>query len=272
MKFPGKRLIVEYKNRRARKNVTSLWGDINIKEIARAVEDDTAAPSDIKKDTPPAPEQETPVATAAEKGVVPALTGGRILAAIPPATPFDKAPKPPQAKKANIEFAASARHEGAAKPTSQAGADNSPSIASATDTTLSPKIDPQRMPRSGPSDLSEETATAVAMTDESSVPVAKPAHRKSAPVDQAPAANAKPDQLDRKTRKVKARTVNHAQRQAPRQPSVGFYQIPADINEDIAKLKKENTELKRSLIKHLQAENRRLEKMILRASSPIETR
>jgi hypothetical protein len=261
MKFPGKRLIVEYKNRRARKNVTSLWGDINIKEIARAVEDDTAAPSDIKKDTPPAPEQETPVATAAEKGVVPALTGGRILAAIPPATPFDKAPKQRQAKKANIEFAASARHEGAAKPTSQAGADNSPRIASATDTTLSPKIDPQRMPRSGPSDLSEETATAVAMTDESSVPVAKPAHRKSAPVE-----------LDRKTRSVKARTVNHAQRQAPRQPSVGFYQISADINEDIAKLKKENTELKRSLIKQLQAENRRLEKMILRASSPIETR
>jgi sensor histidine kinase YesM len=53
---------------------------------------------------------------------------------------------------------------------------------------------------------------------------------------------------------------------------VGFYQISADINEDIAKLKKENTELKRSLIKQLQAENRRLEKMILRASSPIETR
>jgi len=272
MKFPGKRLIVEYKNRRARKNVTSLWGDINIKEIARAVEDDTAAPTDIKKDAPPAPEQKTRVATAAEKGAVPALTGGRILAAIPPAPPFDKAPKPLQAKKANREFAVSAKHEGAAKPTVPAGADNSSKIASATDTTLSPKIDLQRIPGSGPSDLYEETATAAAMTDESSVPVEAPTHLKSAPIDQATAAKAKPDQLDRKTRSDKARTVNHAQRQAPRQPSVGFYQIPADLNEDIAKLEKENAELKRSLIKQLRAENKRLEKMILRASSPIETR
>jgi hypothetical protein len=46
MKFPGKRLIVEYKNRRARKDAGSLWGDIDLKAIARAVdEDDPATPA-----------------------------------------------------------------------------------------------------------------------------------------------------------------------------------------------------------------------------------
>jgi len=40
MKFPGKRLIVEYKNRRSLKTANSLWGDINLKEIAREVESD----------------------------------------------------------------------------------------------------------------------------------------------------------------------------------------------------------------------------------------
>jgi len=52
---------------------------------------------------------------------------------------------------------------------------------------------------------------------------------------------------------------------------VGFYQLPADFNEDLAKLEKENHDLKQLLIKQLQAENRRLAQMILRASSPIET-
>jgi len=39
-------LIVEYKNRRARKDAGSLWGDIDLKAIARAVdEDDPATPA-----------------------------------------------------------------------------------------------------------------------------------------------------------------------------------------------------------------------------------
>jgi hypothetical protein len=44
MKFPGKRLIVEYKNRRSHKTANSLWGDINLKEIAREVESDLSLP------------------------------------------------------------------------------------------------------------------------------------------------------------------------------------------------------------------------------------
>lgn len=44
MKFPGKRLIVEYKNRRSHKSANSLWGDINLKEIAREVDDEQSLP------------------------------------------------------------------------------------------------------------------------------------------------------------------------------------------------------------------------------------
>lgn len=63
MKFPGKRLIIEYKNRRARKEVKSLWGDINIKEIARAVEDDTTMPAANISEVPAAKAPENVPAT-----------------------------------------------------------------------------------------------------------------------------------------------------------------------------------------------------------------
>ncbi|MCV9907605.1 hypothetical protein OIV19_08250 [Brucella sp. HL-2] len=49
MKFPGKRLIVEYKNRRSPKNANSLWGDINLKEIAREVESDLSVPENAEQ-------------------------------------------------------------------------------------------------------------------------------------------------------------------------------------------------------------------------------
>lgn len=49
MKFPGKRLIVEYKNRRSHKSGNSLWGDINLKEIAREVETDLSFPENVEQ-------------------------------------------------------------------------------------------------------------------------------------------------------------------------------------------------------------------------------
>ncbi|MCK4204891.1 hypothetical protein J3U99_08945 [Brucella pituitosa] len=49
MKFPGKRLIVEYKNRRSHKSGNSLWGDINLKEIAREVETDLSLPENVEQ-------------------------------------------------------------------------------------------------------------------------------------------------------------------------------------------------------------------------------
>ncbi|MDH7793648.1 MULTISPECIES: hypothetical protein [Ochrobactrum] len=271
MKFPGKRLIVEYKNRRARKNVKSLWGDINIKEIARAVEDDTAAASDTQTHTPQGRAQEKPVAKAADAVAAPAMAGGRILAAMPPAPAIDRAPPPRQAQKTDSEFAVPSKHDGAAKPTPKEGADNSPGIASVADTTIAAKPTPQPKPASGQSDLSDKAPTPVPVAAGSDVSVAPLAVRQPVSVDQAFAAKSEPDRLPKKVRNDKPRAVQHARGQAPRQPLVGFYQLPADFNEDLAKLEKENHDLKQLLIKQLQAENRRLAQMILRASSPIET-
>jgi len=45
MKNSNRNVIVEYKNRRVRKNINSLWGSLDLKTIARSVEDDTSEPS-----------------------------------------------------------------------------------------------------------------------------------------------------------------------------------------------------------------------------------
>lgn len=49
MKNPVRNVVVEYKNRRARKENVSLWGNIDLKSIAREVEADTPqSPRDVR--------------------------------------------------------------------------------------------------------------------------------------------------------------------------------------------------------------------------------
>ncbi len=49
MKNPNRNVVVEYKNRRARKGSSSLWGNLDLKSIARQVKADTPqSPLDVQ--------------------------------------------------------------------------------------------------------------------------------------------------------------------------------------------------------------------------------
>ncbi|NKC04748.1 hypothetical protein HED55_20690 [Ochrobactrum haematophilum] len=54
MKNPIRNVVVEYKNRRARKSGNALWGNLDLKSIAREVEEDTKAPTSADPVTPAA--------------------------------------------------------------------------------------------------------------------------------------------------------------------------------------------------------------------------
>ncbi|MFK4823089.1 hypothetical protein ACI0FS_23465 [Ochrobactrum quorumnocens] len=56
MKNPNRNVIVEYKNRRTRKNRNSLWGNLDLKSIARSVEEDNSVQS-----APVIPPQPAPI-------------------------------------------------------------------------------------------------------------------------------------------------------------------------------------------------------------------
>ncbi|MFK3668434.1 hypothetical protein ACI2JN_24680 [Ochrobactrum teleogrylli] len=57
MKNPIRNVVVEYKNKRARKTGTSLWGTLDLKSIAREVEADAPQSMPEVKLTPDLPEQ-----------------------------------------------------------------------------------------------------------------------------------------------------------------------------------------------------------------------
>ncbi|MDH7787304.1 hypothetical protein QBD01_003331 [Ochrobactrum sp. 19YEA23] len=52
MKNPIRNVVVEYKNRRARKGGNSLWGNLDLKSIARDVEEDSKAPAPVEPTQP----------------------------------------------------------------------------------------------------------------------------------------------------------------------------------------------------------------------------
>ncbi|MEL4073549.1 hypothetical protein WKW50_26040, partial [Ochrobactrum sp. GPK 3] len=52
MKNPIRNVVVEYKNRRARKSGNALWGNLDLKSIAREVEEDAKAPISADQVTP----------------------------------------------------------------------------------------------------------------------------------------------------------------------------------------------------------------------------
>lgn len=64
MKNPARNVVVEYKNKRARKGNASLWGKLDLKSIAREIELDAAsAPIDVgaQPELPEPPDNETAV-------------------------------------------------------------------------------------------------------------------------------------------------------------------------------------------------------------------
>jgi len=52
MKNPIRNVVVEYKNRRARRGGNSLWGNLDLKSIARDVEEDAKAPAPVEQTQP----------------------------------------------------------------------------------------------------------------------------------------------------------------------------------------------------------------------------
>lgn len=278
MKFPGKRLIVEYKNRRARKNVKSLWGDIDIKEIARAVEDDTAAPSDTKTGLPEGHAPEKPAAKATEPVAASATAGGRILAALPPATIIDDASQQNRANRAEAKFAARSKHDRAKsgqkqtiESPSQGVETNNERMDPVFDTALSARADAALDAGSEQSAPSERTPIELPVAAASSAIVEPLPVKQQAATAGASTAKRNPIRPRRQAVVRNDRTAARISGKEPRPPVAGFYQFPDEFNDELSELDQENNALKQSLIKQLQAENRQLEKMILRACSPIET-
>ena len=56
MKNPIRNVVVEYKNRRARKSGNSLWGNLDLKSIAREVEEDSKASPSVEHAEPATPQ------------------------------------------------------------------------------------------------------------------------------------------------------------------------------------------------------------------------
>ncbi|MEL4073176.1 hypothetical protein WKW50_23885 [Ochrobactrum sp. GPK 3] len=67
MKNPNRTVVVEYKNRRARKGNTSLWGNLDLKSIAREVEADATL---ILPETPVTSDPAQPISGKAAAEVV----------------------------------------------------------------------------------------------------------------------------------------------------------------------------------------------------------
>ncbi|MGW6780225.1 hypothetical protein ACWF50_19610 [Brucella pseudogrignonensis] len=315
MKFPGKRLIIEYKNRRARKEVKSLWGDINIKEIARAVEDDTTMPAAKNSEVPAAKAPENVPATdktvnrptnqAVEQvtGDKPATarTGGRILSTLqePDIAAARQEQNPTKSKQAPVlqrakaaqESSRSERHNNSTPPTPSAQPLKPSAPEPSEPAVVAPRAASVAVPQEDRAALLplepaiEQDRAAVAQTQApaNDVRIAQPAqtpllqrkksartgkvpfqpHRHGTTTQPAPLSNASHAQ-----RATQGQTKNPTQNQTQNQTL--FYHRPTLVADDLAALERENTHLKLALAKKLRAENMRLEKMIVRAISPID--
>ncbi|GAA5629175.1 hypothetical protein Brsp05_04474 [Brucella sp. NBRC 12953] len=303
MKFPGKRLIIEYKNRRARKNVKSLWGDINIKEIARAVDDDTTMPAAQKSELPAAqlPEAARPAdktnntptnkVTGKVTGDQPAAarTSGRILSTVqePNSDAARQVQHPTQSKQAPVLQRPKASQNPKGSEPSNKPTEPTPSPETLKPFALEPSQAAADAPTSAPVATKHEgrarkalvepsilqQAAAVAQTpSHGSGPAPAPSHEGRATQ---PAATSLPRRMKpARAGKLPAATHLHSSKPqpAPRSnaPDRLFYHRPAPGPDDLAALESENNHLKQLLAKKLRAENTRLEKMIVRAISPID--
>lgn len=307
MKFPGKRLIIEYKNRRARKEVKSLWGDINIKEIARAVEDDTTMPAAKNSEVPAAkvpenvPATDRPVNRPTNQAMeqvtgdkpATARTGGRILSTLqePGIAAARQQQNPTKSKqapgleraKAAQESSRSERHNTPTLPTPSAQPLKPSAPAPFEPAVVAPRAASVAAPQEGragqlpvePAIQQDRAAVAQTQVRENEARIVQPAatpflQRKK------PARTGKlPSQAHRHgptAQPAPLSNASHAQRatQSQTQSQTLFYHRPNLVADDLAALERENTHLKQVLAKKLRAENTRLEKMIMRAISPID--
>ncbi len=274
MKFPGKRLIIEYKNRRARKEVKSLWGDINIKEIARAVEDDTTMPAAKNSEVPAAKAPENVPATdktvnrptnqAVEQvtGDKPATarTGGRILSTLqePDIAAARQEQNPTKSKQAPVIQRAKAAQESSRSERHNNSTPRTPSAQ---------PLKPSAPEPSEPAVVAPRAASvAVPQEDRAALLPLEPAIEQ----DRAAVAQTQARKNDVRIAQpaTQGQTKNPTQNQTQNQTL--FYHRPTLVADDLAALERENTHLKLALAKKLRAENMRLEKMIVRAISPID--
>ncbi len=305
MKFPGKRLIIEYKNRRARKEVKSLWGDINIKEIARAVEDDTTMPAAKNSEGPAAKAPEhvpatdktvnrpvnspTNQAVAQVTGDKPATarTGGRILSTLqePDIAAARQQQNPTKSKQTPVlQRAKAAQESSSSTPPTPSAQPLKPSAPEPSEpAVVAPRaasVAEAQEDRAALSSLEaaiEQDRAAVAQTQApaNDVRIAEPAPT-SLLQRKKPARTGKlPSQAHRHgttTQPAPLSNASHAQHatQSQTKNQTLFYHRPNLVADDLAALERENTQLKHALARKLRAENLRLEKMIMRAISPID--
>jgi hypothetical protein len=288
MKFPGKRLIVEYKNRRVRKDAKSLWGDINLQEISKAIEDEAAPPPssqpvrksrNIATHKQPRPILSTPATNGSPAPLVDNAATGRILPALndatpvfygdshqPAAVPVSETETPPVVKQEAPYATPSSKQiiqsvQKPEKPVSRADietdtAKQTEKILPPTATVSSPPSVEKGLvePRLDPASDKPSTAEIV----EKKVP--------SVSTNKA------------LTREVTARKPKKADsvkssvsgsRNSAIAPTTGFYSLPEGFSDDLEALDRENAALKHRLAETLRKENSQLERMLVRASSPI---
>lgn len=285
MKFPGKRLIVEYKNRRVRKDAKSLWGDINLQEISRAIEDEAAPPlssEPVRKSRNVAiHKQARPILSSPATNESPAplpdnAATGRILPALNEAVPTlhdrdqlaavpgKETEVPPVIKQETSKATPSSvpTIQSVQKPEKPASrADTEAETARQAEEIL-PPVATVSSPLAPEKELDEQhrdrASTKPSTTD---VVVKKD-----------------PSVADKKVlkREVTARKPAKAKRVKSSvtgsQDSVaepGFYSLPKGLSDDLKALEKENAELKHRLAETLRKENAQLERMMVRAASPI---
>jgi len=292
MKFPGKRLIVEYKNRRVRKDAKSLWGDINLQEISKAIEDEAAPPPSIepvRKSRNVATHKQSrltvsmPAANESPSAMPENAATGRILPALNDAAPVLNEDRDERANVPNNIPNRETKISPIAKPETP---DVTPPLTPVRPTVQKPEKPVVRAVIEADTDKTVEEILPPAAAALS--PLA-PEKVSVEPVRGAPSdKHSTAETLDKKDpsvagkkalkREVAARkpikankvesNVADSRNSAP-SANTGFYSLPEAISDDLDALEKENAELRLRLVETLRKENLQLEQMMVRASSPI---
>jgi len=292
MKFPGKRLIVEYKNRRVRKDAKSLWGDINLQEISKAIEDEAAPPPSIepvRKSRNVATHKQSrltvsmPAANESPSAMPENAATGRILPALNDAAPVLNEDRDERANVPNNIPNRETKISPIAKPETP---DVTPPLTPVRPTVQKPEKPVVRAVIEADTDKTVEEILPPAAAALS--PLA-PEKVSVEPVRGAPSdKHSTAETLDKKDpsvagkkalkREVAARkpikankvesNVADSRNSAP-SANTGFYSLPEAISDDLDALEKENAELRLRLVETLRKENLQLEQMLVRASSPI---
>lgn len=287
MKFPGKRLIVEYKNRRVRKDAKSLWGDINLQEISRAIEDEAAPPlssEPVRKSrnvathkqarpilsSPATNESPAPLPDNAATGrilpalneALPTLHDRDQLAAVPgketevPPVVKQETPKATPSSMQTIQSVQKPEKPASRADTEAETARQSEEILPPVATVSSPLPPEKELVEQHPDRASTKPSpTDVVVKKDPSVADKKVLKREV--TARKPA----------KAKRVKSNVTGSQDSVAV--PTTGFYSLPEGLSDDLKALEKENAELKHRLAETLRKENAQLERMMVRASSPI---